>query len=251
MDLVSSAPVTLWADFEASQGLLIPEAGSVYYSLYDATGAVLVLKGDLTPEAEATGVSISIDAVHNLLAPNRSFERRLLTLHWIAQGRSYSRRLNYRIVEMPLHSVVPDQVREYLSLGEDELPNEAIDLFSAQIQLEELVGKETFASAITSGTMLELRAERALILTAASALFPSLRYRIAQSKSDGTAKFERLKDPAAFGELVAATAGELASNLIALLGPNAPTSTVTPFLLQLSTITTDPITGSAPVAAGA
>ena len=60
-----------------------------------------------------------------------------------------------------------------------------------------------------------------------------------------------LKDPAAFGELVAATAGELASNLIALLGPNAPTSTVTPFLLQLSTITTDPITGSAPVAAGA
>lgn len=251
MDVVSSTSVTLWADFETSQGLTIPEPGSVYYSLYDTRGVALVLRGDLTPEAEATGVSIEINSIHNVLAPERDFERRLVTLTWNAAGRTYSRRITYRITALPLHSVTADDVRNYLALGSDELPDDAVDIFSAQLAVEEAVGKDAMAAALSSGTRLELRAERAILLAAAAQLFPSLRYRIAQSKTDGTAKFERLKDPAAFAELVQATGEELSSALGTLTGTGlAPADTV-PILIQLSTVATDAITGSAPVGAGA
>ncbi len=250
MDVVSSTPVTLWADFETSQGLTIPDIGSVYYSLYDTRGTALVLKGDLTPEAEATGVSIEIDALHNILPPDRDFERRLVTVNWIAAGRSHSRRIVYRVIALPLHSVTAADVRNYLSLGDDELPDEAVDIFGAQLAVEEAVGKDRMAEALSSGTRLELRAERAIMLAAAGQLFPSLRYRIAQSKTDGTAKFERLKDPEAFAALVDATTDELSAALGLLTGTGlAPADTI-PILIQLTTVARDPITGDAPVGAG-
>lgn len=245
MDVLSSAPVTLWVDFQAPQGLVIPDVGSVYYALYDGTGVPLVVQEALTPEVEATGVSISIQAIHNVLAPDRAFERRIAVVNWTAEGRTFSVRAGYRVTELPLHSVTPEHVRVYLGINEDELRDSEVDLFSAYLNLEAALGRERFEAALNAGTLLELRAERAIVLTAAAQLFPSLRFRIAQAKTDGTLKFERLKDASAFSDLVQATHDELLGIVQQLTG-NVTANEVTPILVQLTTITVDPITGSAP-----
>ena len=244
MDVLSSSPVTLWADFEAPQGLVIPDVGSVTYSLFDGTGAPLLVARELTPEAEATGVSIPIHAIHQIIDPERSFERRQVVVSWLAAGRSYQKRLAYRVVELPIHTVTPADVRTYLGINEDELRDDEVDLFAATLMLQGALGRERFEAALTSGTLLEIRATRAIVLSAAQLLFPSLRFRIAQAKSDGTLKFERLKDTTAFEGLVAATMDELV-RITGELGYVAPDVGPPPLIL-LGTITTDPITGNAP-----
>lgn len=247
MDVLSSTPVTLWVDFEAPQGLVIPDVGSVNYSLYDGAGVPLAVQQALTPEAEATGVSIPIPAVNQVIAPDRSFERRQVVVTWLAEKRSYQKRIAYRVIELPLHSVTPADVRAYLGINEDELRDDEVDLFAAQLALEGLVGRERLEDALNSGTLAELRATRAIVLSACQLLFPGLRYRIAQAKTDGTLKFERLKDASAFEGLVASTLGELAGIAVEM-GYVAPDLGAPP-LIQLGTVTTDPITGVAPATA--
>lgn len=244
MDVLSSTPVTLWVDFEAPQGLVIPDVGSTRYSLYDGAGVPLAVDQALTPEAEATGVAISISAIHQVIAPERSFERRQVVVTWVAGGQSYQKRLGYRITELPAHSVTPADVRAYLGINEDELRDDEVDLFAAGLALEDLIGKDLLHQAFSSGTLLEIRATRAVVLTAAQLLFPSLRYRIAQSKTDGTLKFERLKDADAFAGLVDATASEL-TGIAGELG-YVPPDTGAPPIILFGTRTTDPITGNAP-----
>lgn len=247
MDFLSSTPVTLWVDFEAPQGLVIPDVGSVSYSLYDGAGAPLAVAQELTPEAEATGVSILIDAIHQVIAPDRSFERRQVVLNWTANGRGYQKRVGYRVTELPLHTVTPADIRAYLGINEDELRDDEVDLFAAQLSLEGLVGRERLEQALNSGTLAEIRATRAVVLSACQLLFPGLRYRIAQAKTDGTLKFERLKDTSAFEGLVDATLSELAG-IAAEMGYVAPDVGAPP-IIQLGVVTTDPVTGRAPATA--
>lgn len=245
MDIVSSTPVTLWVDFEAPQGLVIPDVGSVSYSLYDGQGVPLVVDQALTPEADATGVSIKVPAISNVIAPDRSFERRTALVNWTANGRGYSAREGYRVIELPNYGVVPEDVRTYLALNEDELRDNEIDLFNAYLTLAGAVGKDLLDDALGAGTLIEVRASRAVMLTAATALFPSLRFRIAQAKTDGTLKFERLKDATAFDGLVTATADELRQFAQDLTGDTTANATL-PVLLALTTISIDPVTGAAP-----
>lgn len=245
MDIVSSTPVTLWVDFEAPQGLVIPDVGSVAYSLYDGQGVPLVVDQALTPEADATGVSIKVPAISNVIAPDRFFERRTALVSWTANGRGYTARKGYRVTELPTYGTVPADVRTYLAINEDELRDDEVDLFTAYLTLAGAVGKERLDDALGAGTLIEVRASRAVMLTAATALFPSLRYRIAQAKTDGTLKFERLKDASAFDGLVAATADELRQFTQDLTGDTTANDTI-PVLLALTTITTDPVTGAAP-----
>ncbi len=248
MDVVSSTPVTLWVDFEAPQGLVIPDVGSVTYSLYDGAGIPLLALEALTPEAEATGVSIKIPAVSNVVAPERDFERRIVLVHWTAGGRSYSARQGYRVIDLPLYGTTPDDVRAYLGINEDELRDEEVDLFSAYVALSGVVTKDKLDAALAAGTLAELNANRAVMLTAVVSLFPSLRYRIAQSKTDGTLKFERLKDATAFADLVQLATDELARLTQGLTGDTSANDVI-PTLIQLTTITTDPVTGAAPATA--
>ncbi|GBU16877.1 hypothetical protein [Methylobacterium sp. CG08_land_8_20_14_0_20_71_15] len=244
MDVLPSTPVTLWVDFEAPQGLVVPDVGSVKYSLYDGAGAPLTIAQALAPEADATGVSIPILAIHQTIALDRSFERRQVVVTFTAEGCGYQKRLAYRVVELPLHSVVPDDVRAYLGINEDELRDDEVDLFAAGLVLEGLVGKDRLEAALTSGTLAEVRATRAVVLSAAQLLFPGLRYRIAQSKTDGTLKFERLKEAGTFDALVAATADEL-TGIAVEMGYVGPDVGAIP-ALQLGIVTTDPVTGVAP-----
>lgn len=245
MDIVSSTPVTLWVDCEAPQGLVIPDVGSVAYSLYDGQGVPLVVDQALTPEADATGVSIKVPAISNVIAPDRFFERRTALVSWTADGRGYSARAGYRVIDLPPYGVMPADVRTYLALNEDELRDDEVDLFTAYVTLAGVIGRDRLDAALSAGTLVEVRASRAVMLTAATALFPSLRYRIAQSKTDGTLKFERLKDAAAFDGLVAATADELRQITQELTGDTSASEAL-PFLLGLTTNTTDPVTGAAP-----
>lgn len=249
MDVLSSAPVTLWVNFEAPQGLVIADVGSVTYSLYDGTGVPLAVQQALTPEAEATGVAVSIHSIHNVLTPGRDFERRTLIVNWVSAGQSYSLTQGYRIIELLPHNVTPADVRAYLAINEDELRDDEVDIFTATLIVDGLMGRARFREVLAAGNLLSLRAARAVVLAAATALFPSLRYRIAQSKKDDALQFERIKDAKAFDALVGATADELASIVADTAGP-APEAII-PFVFGVTTPTIDPVTGVAPVAAGA
>ncbi|WP_164078811.1 hypothetical protein, partial [Stenotrophomonas maltophilia] len=92
---------------------------------------------------------------HQTIALDRSFERRQVVVTFTAEGCGYQKRLAYRVVELPLHSVVPDDVRAYLGINEDELRDDEVDLFAAGLVLEGLVGKDRLEAALTSGTLAE------------------------------------------------------------------------------------------------
>lgn len=250
MDVLASTSVTLWADFEAPEGLEIPDAGSVTFTLYDGTGTPLSVTAGLMPDADASGVSVPLHATFQVIAPGRAFERRRLIVNWMANGRSRSTEQTYRVVPPPPYSVSAHDVRSYLGVSIGELPNRDIDLFSAYLTLRQVVGADLLDAALASGTVSELRAERAIVLTAATGLFPSMQYRVAQKRTDGNYEFERIKDPAALDRLIAATAEELLALSNGLAGVDV-TVALAPALILLGTNTTDPITGAAPVAVGA
>lgn len=172
---------------------LIPDVGSVTYSLYDHTGNALITDEELTTTATTFQTTVEIAAEHNTIAANRRFERRRLVASYTVNGAAEQTVVVYRVIPVMNHMVTPHQIRNFIGLTSVELPDEDIDLAVAYFKIEDLIGAETLETNLVSGTISEISANTAICMQAVLDVIPSLKQRIAEQEKNGTKQFTRGK----------------------------------------------------------
>lgn len=192
MDVLVGTAHTFWMDFSTQNGLVIPDGGSVTYTLYNDAGTPLVSNSALTPVANATGVLVPISSGNHTIGVGKDFEKRILRLSWLSGGRSYSARLDYRVIPLVLYTASPKDVRVFMGLNEDDLSDQEVDLYSAYLKVREEMTSAILDPALISGTMEEHKANQVIVMTAVLYLIPSLQLRAAQSVGDGNNTFSRI-----------------------------------------------------------
>lgn len=235
MDVIRGSAAALWVDFISPTGLQIPDDASVRYSLYDQVGTALLTDQTITPDANASGVSIQIDAAHNTIASPRRFEKRLVIVSWTTGGQSYSTRKTYRIVPVTTFTAAKADVRGFLGLNEDELTDDEIDLFAAYLQVE----TDTLNEALTSGTAKELAANTVIVMQAVLDILPSVKLRALGSLTNGPVRAERMRATPDWGKVERDARNRMAHALSVVTG----VTQTNPTLIILS-VPTDPITGA-------
>lgn len=185
--------VTIWVSFQVNGDPAIPDVGSVTYTLRDHLGVEMTGQTDVpvTTDATTTGVSITLPASANTIT--QSLERRTLVVNWTKGGAPQVIRIPYWLHNWLNHSVTPDQVRSFIGINRDELPDEEIDLVRAYFKVEDLLTKTVLENALSGDPRETQLAEDAILAQAVLDLSPSLKARTAQRLTDGTIGFDRPK----------------------------------------------------------
>jgi hypothetical protein len=238
MDALVNTVVSLRADFMSALGSLVPDANSVYWSLYAHDGSLLTGPTLITTTPTDTGVTIPINSSHQTIGAGKRFEKRQVIVTWTTGGQGHTWRTFYRVLPITNYSVSKDDVRSLLGLNADELLDEEIDLFAAFLTVEDDISQATLAAALSSGTLKETSANLLIEVTAAIAVIPSLRLRTPMTTSDGGKSWQRFRTPPDWDAIT----GELAARRASLVATVTDTLTAgAP--LAIFTQPTDVITG--------
>lgn len=154
--------------------------GPVVASLYGHGGELLTT---VTSEVKtpSTQVTFTVPAAFHVLSGDRLFERRRLdtTVYLVYP-------------DFPYH-VTEQEVRDYIGVYDNELPDEAIDLDKAFLLLMQDLGPDRMAQLLTGTSWDELNLNEALMLRAVLDIGPSLILRVAQMEADGVLQHRRMQ----------------------------------------------------------
>lgn len=203
--------------FRVDGALVPPDPGTAVCSIYGHDGMLL-------QQTNPTGTHQVILGGLNEITPPREFEKRTVIVSFQYFGVAHRVRSAYRITPSILYSATPEDVRQFIGVTDDELPDAAIDLFHAYTQLRGQLTVAVLNPALVSGTLLELNANEALVMLAVLSVIPSLQQRVKQSEADGLYQFKRqtLKDYTALEAAARARLGVLIGDI----DPNLDTGNV-------------------------
>lgn len=218
--------------FRVDGNLVPPDEGTAVCSIYDHEGMLL-------DTSNPTGSHHIIAGSLNTITPPREFEKRTVILSFTYFGQPHRVRTAYRITPMVQYGATPDDVRDYIGVAEDELPDRAIDLFRAYTYLKSRIGVQVLNPALISGNTAEMLANEAMVLAATLDAIPSLMQRVKQMEADGLYQFRR-QTVKSFDDLRNQTQARL-DELLAELDPNGARLDNTPVMTVVSG--TDIITG--------
>lgn len=238
MDTFVNTAVSLRVDFVGPLGSLVPDANSVYWSLYAHDGTLISGPTLITTGSIDTGVTIPISAGQQTIGVGKRFEKRQVIVTWTTGGQGYTWRTFYRVLPILNHNVSADDVRSLLGLNADELLDDEIDLFAAFLQVEDEISQTALAAALSSGTLTEASANLLIGVTAAIDVIPSLRLRTPMTVGDGGKTWQRFRTSPDWD----AIAEELASRRASLLAQTTDTQ-LADVPLAIFTSPTDVITG--------
>lgn len=218
----------------------VPTVASVFYTIFDHSGAAMVGYTDVavTTNGTTTQISVALPSAILTIGGSKKFETRVLLVRYTINGLAYAIRRTFRVVPLLNHSVTPGMVRGYTGLNERELMDEDIDLLMAYLSVETDCTTAFLTTALSSGTETEMMANEAIMLKAVINLIPSLRQRVAQTETNGIVGFSRPKiiDFDKMFEGASSRYGELI-NTVAGRTESSPT-------LMVVTQPTDPVTGA-------
>lgn len=192
-DYLAGSNVTLMVELSEAGAPLIPDSGSLTYTVRDQEGAAIP---GLTDVPVTTGpttfrVSITIPAINNAIAVDKRFEKRTVTFNYLVSTNAKQQSVAYRLTAFLNHIVTGGQIRGFIGVQQHELPDEEIDLMVAFLKVEKVVGLAELADALSSGTTVELSANEMIRMQAVLDVLPSLKQRIAQSETNGLKGFSR------------------------------------------------------------
>lgn len=220
--------------FRVGGDLVVPDAGSVTISIYAHDGTKLIDNEPVTtPDYE-------IEAVHHTIDPNRVFEKRSFVLNFRYDGKLHTVRQSYRITPFLNYSASAEDVRNFIGISADDLPDDAVDLFKAYVSLRELVPAADLTTALASGDVAEIRVNEALVMLAVLDVVPSLMQRVAAMEADGILQFRR-QTVKSYEALAAAAEQRLAMALSELGVIQSGTGAAT---MIIKVTPSDPITGA-------
>lgn len=194
-DFLTGTNITLMVMLSEDGNPLVPDSGSLTYTVRDHDGLAF---SDLTDVPVDTGpatfqVPIVIPAFNNAVGidAGRRFEKRTVTLSFLVNGVGKQQHVAYRLIAFLNHIVTPGQIRGFIGVQQHELPDEEIDLMVAFLKVEKVVGLTELATALASGTTIELSANDMIRMQAVLDVLPSLKQRVAQSETNGLKGFSR------------------------------------------------------------
>lgn len=218
----------------------IPASNSVRWTLIGHDGLPVsgAIDQPVTTGPADTQAVIQVPGSKNQLGDaSRLFESRRLIVSAILGGAPWSVELPYRVAPRPNISVTNGDVRAYLGVNEDELPDDGIDVFAAFVAVRAAAGATALTAALTEGGATQLLANRAVLAQTVLLLIPSLQQRLLLTHTDGSISATRNKID--FKAIAEQAQRDLASGLDAILGR---TPVESPFFV-IGTLT-DVITGA-------
>lgn len=171
---------------------IIPDQGSVKFTLRDNAGQVLLSKQDVTMGAASTEASYTIPAVYNALGAGR-FSTRTAIVEFTKSGRPVSVKLSYRLAPWLNTTVTPDDVRAFIGVDSGELPDSVIDITDAYLAVEGVVGETALTTALAGADQTQLRANDLILARAVLLQLPGLPLRLSQNESNGVFSAQRPK----------------------------------------------------------
>jgi hypothetical protein len=192
MDILAGAGASLRVDFLDPLGTIVPDIGSVFWSLYATDGTLLSGPTAITTDATYTGVTISVPGASNTVTPPRQFEKRTVTVTLAVGGNGRTYRASYRVIPFLNMTAGPADVRGVIGVDEYELPDEAIDLVGAYfLVLADINPAGLMTAALANGGRTELLANQAIVGQAVSELFSGVPSATPLSGKEGTIQFQR------------------------------------------------------------
>lgn len=187
--------VTLKGFFSSGKEPIIPDTGSVTYSVWDHSGAPIVGLVDLPLSTGPTTFQyeITISAIYNTISSGRIFSRRTLVISYLKNGATAGITQTYRLVPNMNYTVSPRDIRAFIGINTNELPDEDIDLMATYLMVNNDFGGTYLQNALVSGTISEVYANDAIAMRTVMEVIPSLQARVAQSEKNGVMGYERLK----------------------------------------------------------
>lgn len=194
-DFLSDQIVNLTFRYGDDKQPRIPTFGSVKYTVLDHSGVTIPA---LTEVSVTTGPTefestISIPAINNSIDPSKLFERRTVLVTYTHNGKTYVESIIYRLIPVTNYYVTARDVRGFIGINENELPDSDIDMFAAYLATANDFTKVILDDALQSGTINEVYANDCITMQAVFAVVQSLKNRVAQSEKNGVVGFDRPK----------------------------------------------------------
>lgn len=234
---LAAADVTLVIPLRVNGEPFVPDTASVSYTLRDAAGSVLAADVAVSMVALSTEATITILAVNNALGAGR-FSKRSVLLKCTKSTRPVVFKELYRLVPWLNTTVTPQDVRSFIGVDAQELPDEAIDIESAYFDVEDEITQAILTTALSAADESERRANDAILAKAVLNLMPGLPLRLSQNATDGVFSLTRPKIDFAALE---ARAALLYASAVDVVGVRLE---VTPDLIITAVLSPDPLTGA-------
>lgn len=133
-------PVSLLVPLIVGGDYVLPDTGSVTWTLRYHNGTVALAD---QPVASATSVLLQLASEYQTIT--REIENRFVTVKFTISGTPHRIDLSYRLVSFLPLTVTPADVRTYLGLDQEELPDEMVDVLGAYLTCKARVPQlETF-----------------------------------------------------------------------------------------------------------
>lgn len=202
---LSGKDVNLTFRYGNDQTPVIPTQTTVSYTVLDHSGDSISGLEDVpvtTGPADFQS-TITIPAVNNTIDLLKDFERRTVLIEFESNGKSFTQTESYRLLSLPKYTATPADVRSFLGVNEEELPDEDVDMYAAYLLAAEDFTPVVLDAALQSGTINEVYANDCIAMQAVFSVIQSLKNRVAQSEKNGIMGFDRptIKD---FSDLLAA-----------------------------------------------
>lgn len=226
---------SVFVQFTQNGQPIVPDLGSVTYTLYGQNGTPVLSDQPVAIPAGATSITIITPPEHDVRT--LKYEKRTVVVRWLKGAAPYTQRVVYKLYPFLNHTVTEDEVRSFLGVSKAELEDHEIDLLESYRWVENKVTEAALENALESGGDIEYKANKSILYVACLSVIPSLKLRLAKARSDGPLSWTRF-DVENFLELEAFIRRELDEALGVIdLQPEGT------YILITKSTPTDPITG--------
>lgn len=228
--------LTIPVDIQVDGEFAVPDEGSLVYTLYDGSGAVVPGYEDQDVTYDGGDIAyVEIPKEANTTGSSSMVLRHVL-IRFETNGRPYEIRRAYVIVPWFGFTVDENDVRSYLALNAHHLPNSEIDLVQAYFEVEARLNSlnANLADLLATGNF---AANRAILIRAAQKALRNLEMRVAAVHRSESMVYER--PDIDFEALRRSAAQDYAGAIAAASGQDIPA----PILYTIAT-GTDPVTGA-------
>jgi hypothetical protein len=168
---------------------VVPDGNAVQWELRGQDGSILSPK--TTQASPNTSLLVTVTASHNAIT--QPFEKRTVGVYWTNSGFPMVNRVSYRLTAFLNHTITEDDVRNFVGLEADALPDEDIDVVQAYFDCSALLGDASLLpAALIAGGDNERAANRAIQAQTVLNLMPSLQARFLAREADGQRQIENL-----------------------------------------------------------
>ena len=224
MYFLADEDATIHVKFLHEGDFVVPDTGTVTYTLRDHDGSKLLTNQSVTTDSSTTEINITISAAHN--AKSGSLEKRTVVIDYEVDSQVFQIVKHYWLIDFLHYTVSAQNVREWLGVNRAELPDEEIDLVRAYFGVKDDLGDDSskLDTALQATDGKAFHGNMALVFWAVQEKIPTLQMRVAQKESDDQIAWQRL-NKLDFNTLWFQARKEYAAALRAIKGddPSAPT----------------------------